>query len=205
VETTRGRNRPANDSSARWDRLRPPAALLVLGVLAGLVVTLLYLGHMTYLSYPAFRGAPLSGCDHGDAGRLPASLCQQTLAEGAPLYWLTAFQGSPVVDWAAMARDWVQWTVVSGSLLYGFRLSTRARYEPAALGVPAVRIVASALAGLAVTVLTRGIPLSWLTADQSGPLPSGSAIVADTALWTGAALWACLPVRPPATAAAAPG
>jgi hypothetical protein len=196
---------PGWTATAGWDRLRPPAALLVLGVLAGLVVTLLCLGHMTYLSYPGFRAAPLSGCDHGDAGRLPASLCQQTLAEGGPLYWLTAFQGSPVVDWAAMARDWGQWTVVSTSVLYGFWLSFRARDEPVTLGVPAVRIVASALAGLAVTVLTGGIPLTWLTAGQYGPLPGASAIVADTALWTGVALWGCLPVRPPATAAAAPG
>jgi len=56
------------------------------------------------------------------------------------------------------------------------------------------------LLGLTFTVLTGGIPLTWLTASEYpptyiGPAYSGSALLADTALWTLAALGGCLAVR----------
>jgi hypothetical protein len=138
-------------------------------------------------------GYPLSvpACDFGGAPRI---LCG-TLAEGSPLYWLTADHGALAVDWAAMAKGWTEYAVIRASALYGFWLVTRARDEPADSRVPAAAIVGSALGGLTLTVLTRGIPMTWLTASQYGPRPSGKALLADSALWTLAALCGCLVVR----------
>ncbi|MCW2936282.1 MAG: hypothetical protein JWM19_7244 [Actinomycetia bacterium] len=59
-------------------------------------------------------------------------------------------------------------------------------------------IVGSTLGGLTLTVLTGGIPLTWLTAsqyDKYAPASSGPALLADTALWTLTALCGCLAVR----------
>jgi len=173
-----------------WARLRPPLVVILLGVLAGLVVTLLGLSSMS---------GPPPGCDLGDGGRLTGIVCE-TVAEGAPLRWLTAYHDAPVVNWAAMTRDWAQYAVISVAALYGCWLATRAREETAGRGAAAAAIVGSALCGLTFTVLTGGIPLTWLTARDDppayiGPAYSGRALLADTALWTLAALSGWLAVR----------
>jgi hypothetical protein len=168
---------------AGWDRLRPPVAVLLLGILAGLVVMLLGLSSMS---------TPPTGCGYGDADRVPMTLCM--VADGAPLHWLTAYHGAPVVDWVAMAKDWAEDAVIGASALYGFWLATRAR-EPASSWALAAAIVGSSLWGLTLTVLTGGIPMTWITASQYAPAFSGSALLADTALWTLIALCGCLAVR----------
>ncbi len=173
-----------------WARLRPPPVLILLGVLAGLVVTLLGLSSMS---------SPPPGCDLGDGGRLTGIVCE-TVAEGAPLRWVTAYHGAPIVNWAAMARDWAQDAVLSVAALYGCWLATRAREETAGRGAAAAAIVGSALSGLTFTAATGGIPLTWLTARDYppayiGPAYSGRALLADTALWTLTALSGCVAVR----------
>ena len=66
-------------------RVRPPLALLLLGILIGVGAALLR------------------------------------------LHWLIGSQAAPVIDWAALARDWVQYAVISASVLYGCWLGTWAR------------------------------------------------------------------------------
>jgi hypothetical protein len=46
------------------------------------------------------------------------------------LHWLIDSQAAPVVNWAAVARDWVQYAVISGSVMYGCWLGTWARGKP---------------------------------------------------------------------------
>ena len=84
--------------------------------------------------------------------------------------------------------------MVGTSALYGFWLATRAR-EPAGNWALAAAIVGSSLWGLTLTVLTGGIPMTWITASEYAPVFSGSALLADTALWTLIALCGCLAVR----------
>lgn len=175
-----------------WARLRPSLAVILLGVLAGLVVTLLGLSSMS---------GPPPGCDLGDGGRLTGIVCQ-TVADGAPLRWVTAAHGAPVVNWTAMARDWAQYAVLGVAALYGCWLATRARSESAGHWPLAAAAVGSALCGLTFTVLAGGIPLTWLTATEYpppyiGPAYSGRALLADTALWTLIALGGWLAVRVP--------
>jgi len=69
-------------------RVRPPLALLLLGILIGL------------------GGALLR------------------------LHWLIGSQAAPVINWAALARDWVQYAVISASVMYACWLGTRARGKP---------------------------------------------------------------------------
>lgn len=175
---------PGWAAPAGWARLRPPLVVILLGILAGLVVTLLGLASVS---------SPPAGCDYGDAGRLPGIVCL-TVAEGTPLRWLTAHHGAPVVDWAAMARDWTQDAVISVAALYGLWIATVARKEPAGSRAMAAAIVGAALCGLTLTVLTGGIPKTWLTASQYAPAYSGSALLSDTALWTLTALCGYLAV-----------
>lgn len=170
---------------ADWARLRPPLAVILLGILFGLVLMLLGLSSMS---------TPPPGCDYGDAGGLPEVVCL-TVSEGSPLHWLTAYHGAPVINWTAMARGWAQDAVISASALYGFWLATMAREEPAGSWALAAAIVGSALGSLTLTVLTGGIPMTWLTASQYAPAFSGPALLADTALWTLTALCGCLAVR----------
>ena len=157
-------------------RVWPPFALLLLGVLAGLCATVFGL---TTVSYPL---AP--GCAQGVA---PPVLCATT-AEGTPLPWLTFHQGTLVLNWAAMARDWTEFAVIGASVLYAGWLATAARWErweqQAARRFPADAIVGSALAGLTLTVLTSGIPLKWLSASQYGPRHNATPLLIDAALWT---------------------
>jgi hypothetical protein len=181
---------------AGWARVRPPLALLLLGVLAGLAVTLLGLSHLG----PSHLGAPASGCHNGEAGRLPAIDCQW-VANGFPLRWLAASHRALVVSWAAMLKDLSQYTVISAAALYGLWLGPRTREEPGRSRTPAAAIIGSALAGLAFSAVTGGIPLTWVTAGPSVPGYRPSALLADTALWALVTLGGCLAVRalrPPA-------
>jgi hypothetical protein len=89
---------------------RPPLWLILTGLLAGLVVTLLYLGSMSW--------TPIPGCGAAGASlqELPARCIG--LARGYPLRFLTADQGMPVINKAALIKDWAQWSLVSSSAFY---------------------------------------------------------------------------------------
>jgi hypothetical protein len=80
------------------------------GAVGGFIVTLCYLGSMDF--------QPVPGC--GPQGATVAQLPDRcfALAEGYPLRFLSADQNIPVINKSAMARDWVQWTLVSWSVLY---------------------------------------------------------------------------------------
>jgi hypothetical protein len=54
----------------------------------------------------------IAGC------RPAASDACSALAEGYPLRWLTAIQGTPVISKEALLRDSVQWALDCTSLLY---------------------------------------------------------------------------------------
>ena len=99
-----------------WAQVRPPLALLLLGILAGLVVTLLGLAHVDF---------PASGCD---AGRV--SMTCLTVVDGWPLRWLGGYRSALVVGWAAMAKDLVQYAVIGTSVFYCLWLGPRTREEP---------------------------------------------------------------------------
>jgi len=168
----------------RWTRVRPPLALLVLGILAGLVVTLLGLAHI---------GFPGSGCGDGDAGRV--SMTCLTVVDGWPLRWLGGYRSALVVDWAAMARDLAQSTVIGVSVFYCCWLGPRTREEPTRSRVPAAAILGSVLAGLTFAAVTGGFPLTWVAAIQGVPMFSQRALLVDTLLWTLVALCGCLVAR----------
>ncbi|TVZ05149.1 hypothetical protein EAS64_11150 [Trebonia kvetii] len=119
-------------------RVLPPLTLLLLGVFAGLSVTLLGLAGMG-------PGPAAPGCV---ASAAPPGLCD-TLADGTPLRWVTLHDGLPSAHWAAMAKDWVQWSVVSTSMLYGLWLAKLARREPLRTTFPVAAAVGSALGALA--------------------------------------------------------
>lgn len=168
----------------RWTRVRPPLALLLLGILAGLVVTLLGLAHIDF---------PVSGCHYGDPGRV--SMTCLTVVDGWPLRWLGGYRSALVVDWAAMAKDLVQYAVIGGSVFYCFWLGPRTRAEPTRSRAPAAAILGSLLAGLTLAAVT-GFPFTWVTAIQGAPTFSQRALLVDTALWALVALCGCLAVRP---------
>jgi hypothetical protein len=90
--------------------VKPPLWMLLLALLAGLVITLLYLGSMDVAAIP--------GC--GPAGATAAQLPNDCfgLAEGYPLRFLTAYQGIPEISQSALILDWAQWSLVSFSTLY---------------------------------------------------------------------------------------
>jgi hypothetical protein len=84
---------------------QPPIWLLLpWGLLAGVIVTLAALGHLDFVT--------ISGC------RATASDTCTALAEGYPLPWLTAQQSDPLILKDALIRDFVQWALVSTSVLY---------------------------------------------------------------------------------------
>ncbi len=169
-------------------RVLPPLTLLLLGVFAGLSVTLIGLAGMG-------PGPAAPGCDVNAA--LPG-VCD-TLADGTPLRWVTLHDGLPSADWAAMAKDWVQWSVVSTSVLYGLWLANLARRGPVRLIFPVAAAVGCALGGLTLAVLT-GFPVTWLTRGHYDPgyywgrAFSAHALLADAASGTLAGLCACVAV-----------
>ena len=84
-------------------------------------MTLLYLGSMSFAAIP--------GC--GPAGVTLAELPSRCigLAQGYPVRFLTAYQGTPQIDKAALIEDWAQWSLVSFSAFYVLWLLHR-RPEP---------------------------------------------------------------------------
>jgi hypothetical protein len=104
-----GRTRPTpiRVRAQGWSRLlppRPPAWLLPWGLLAGVLVTLACLGSMDFTTIAGCRPAASDACG--------------AMAEGYPLRWLTAIQGTPVISREALLRDSVQWALGCTSLLY---------------------------------------------------------------------------------------
>ena len=91
-----------------------PLWMLLSALLAGLVVTLLFLGSMGIAGIP--------GC--GPAGMTVAQLPGGCfgLARGYPMRFLAAYQGTPVINQLALVMDWAQWSLVSLSTLYLLRL-----------------------------------------------------------------------------------
>jgi len=94
-----------------------PLWMLLSALLAGLVVTLLFLGSMGIAAIP--------GC--GPAGMTVAQLPGGCfgLARGYPMRFLAAYQGTPVINQLALVMDWAQWSLVSLSTLYLLRLAAR--------------------------------------------------------------------------------
>ncbi len=104
-----GRTRPTpiQVRAQSWSQLLPPrpsAWLLPWGLLAGVLVTLACLGSMDFTTIAGCRPAASDACS--------------ALAEGYPLRWLTAIQGTPVISKEALLRDSVQWALGCTSLLY---------------------------------------------------------------------------------------
>jgi hypothetical protein len=169
-------------------RVLPPLTLLLLGVFAGLVVTLLGLADM--------RPLAVAGCDTGPAS---AGVLCNTLAEGYPLGWVTVLDGASSASWVAMAKDWTQWAVVSTSVLYSLWLGSLARAAPVYAKFPAAAVVGSALGGLTLAVLT-GFPVTWLTRGHydpgyyGGPGFSAHALLTDAAAGILAGLCGCIAV-----------
>jgi hypothetical protein len=98
---------PVHVRARSWSQLlppRPPAWLLPWGLLAGVLVTLACLGSMDFTTIAGCRPAASDACS--------------ALAEGYPLRWLTAIQGTPVISKEALLRDSVQWALGCTSLLY---------------------------------------------------------------------------------------
>jgi hypothetical protein len=109
---------PAATASMHW---RPPLWMFLSALLVGLVLTLAYLGSMD--------SAAIQGC--GPAGAPIAQLPARCigLAQGYPLHFLTAYQGTPEINKTALIEDWAQWSLVSFSVLYLLLLLHR-RPEP---------------------------------------------------------------------------
>lgn len=100
---------------------RPKAWMLPWSLLAGLVITLLFLAQMGWTTLP--------GC--GPAGAAVANLPSRCfgLAQGYPLRFLIGHQGMAEIDKPALVRDWAQWSLVSASVLYAFQLLRPGRHD----------------------------------------------------------------------------
>jgi hypothetical protein len=99
--------------------------MLPWGLLAGLIITLLFLAQM--------RRTQVPGC--GPAG---APLAQRPtrctgLAEGYPLRFLYAYQGVPKIDRLALIKEWAQWSLIGTSALYALELLRAGRARPSAV------------------------------------------------------------------------
>jgi hypothetical protein len=103
----------------RW---APPLWMPLCALLAGLVATLLSLAHMDWGAIP--------GC--GPAGAAIAQLPGRCfgLAEGYPVRFLTAYQGTPLIDKAGLVEDWAHWTLASLAVFYIFLLVHRRPEAP---------------------------------------------------------------------------
>ena len=120
-------HRPSADALAA--RAIPRLWMVLTALLAGLVVTLLFLASMDWGALP--------GC--GPAGAALAQLPGRCfgLQEGLPLRFLSAYQGVPEIGKRALVEDWSQWSLVSFSVLYLLRLQfRRLEYTPAATEQP---------------------------------------------------------------------
>lgn len=102
----RTRPTPIPVRATGWAQLvrRPPMWLLSWGLLAGLLLTLAYLGSMDFTAIPGCRPAASGACS--------------ALAEGYPLRWLTAYRNDPVIFKGALLKDCAQWALTSMSVLY---------------------------------------------------------------------------------------
>jgi hypothetical protein len=103
-----GRTRPTpiQVRARGWAQLvrRPPMWLLPWGLVAGTLLTLVYLASMDWVAIPGCRPAASGACS--------------ALAEGYPLRWLTAHQNVPSIFKGALLKDCAQWVLVSTSVLY---------------------------------------------------------------------------------------
>ena len=104
----RTRRPPIQVRAEGWAQLvrRPPSWLLPWGLFLGVVLTLACLGNMDIAAVPGCRPTAAEGCS--------------VLAEGGPLRWLSAPQGTsvPVIDKYALVRDCAQWALACSSVLY---------------------------------------------------------------------------------------
>lgn len=77
-----------------------------MGLFLGVLLTLAYLGKMGMVAVPGCRRTAAEAC--------------RVLAEGYPLRWLSAPQGTPVpvIDKSALVRDWAQWALAFSSVLH---------------------------------------------------------------------------------------
>ena len=103
----RTRSTPVQVRAQSWSQLlppRPPAWLVPWGLLAGVLVTLACLGSMDFITVAGCRPAASDACG--------------AWAEGYPLRWLTAVQGTPLISKEALLKDSVQWALGCTSLLY---------------------------------------------------------------------------------------
>jgi hypothetical protein len=100
---------------------RPRMWMLPWALLAGLVITLLFLAQMDWTAIP--------GC--GPASAAVASLPSRCigLAQGYPLRFLFGHQSVPEIDKPALVRDWAQWSLISGSALYVFHVLRLGRQD----------------------------------------------------------------------------
>jgi hypothetical protein len=105
----RTRRNPSRDLAPTVS-MRPPLWIPLSALVTGLVATLLSLGSMDWAAIP--------GC--GPAGATIAHLPGRCigLAEGYPVRFLTAYQGTPLIDKAGLADDWAHWSIVSFAVFY---------------------------------------------------------------------------------------
>lgn len=104
----RTRRNPSTDPAPV--SMRPPVWMFLSALLTGLVATLISLGNM--------GSAAIPGC--GPIGATIAQLPGRCfgLAQGYPVRFLTAYQGTPLIDKAGLLDDWAHWSVVSFAVFY---------------------------------------------------------------------------------------
>ena len=100
---------------------KPRGWMLPWSLLAGLVITLIFLAQMGWTAVP--------GCGPATASlaHLPGRCIG--LAQGYPLRFLFGHQGVPEIDKVALIKDWAQWSLVSGSVLYAFHVLRLGRQD----------------------------------------------------------------------------
>ena len=103
----------------RWT---PPLWMPLSTLLIGLVATLLSLANMGWAAIP--------GC--GPTGPIVAQLPGRCfgLAQGYPVRFLTAYQGTPLIDKAGLIEDWAHWSIVSFAVFYLLLLLDRRPQPP---------------------------------------------------------------------------
>ncbi|HEX8009062.1 MAG TPA: hypothetical protein VF482_21845 [Trebonia sp.] len=136
----------ASDGSRLW--VLPPRWMPIAAAAAGVIMTLLLLGNMSYQPVP---GCQASGylAPHST----PLAQCA-ALAEGYPVHYLSAMPAlalnsgnkvtvanlamfaNPVISKGAAAEDLAIWTLVSFTAFYLLWLPSRRQDEPAAISEP---------------------------------------------------------------------